>query len=194
MNKQISLNELIAQKNWAEIVKNFETEEVAKRLPFKTAMLLAYNLFIQNQFEADIEDFAVRLFLKIKKVHYQKWETDWKNDIFLGRICEHTWREDEMYQAYKDAYHKFSDPPEVVLLAMASCRHVPGSPYISKEEEEQFLKNAVEKKPSCEAILSLKYFYKDLGDIQQQQYWAKRYEEAQKQGIHTESIHPDIFK
>jgi hypothetical protein len=157
-------------------------------------MILANSLFVKNHSDPSIEEYAINLLFKIKDVYHTEWEKDWKNDIYLAELCSITWRDKDAFELHRQTYNKFSDPPEAVLIAMASCRNSPpGSLSSTDEEAEKLLKQAFDKKPSYEAALMLKSLYHAKGDSRQKKYWEAMCQEAEKKNIHSEKTIPNVF-
>lgn len=184
-----NLTDLISHAKWSIITNEFSLADICLSLNFKDSMALAYDLFFKNHYDDEIQDFGVRLFFSIRE-NYPEWNIDWKNDAFLGKLCSITWRYDEMYECYKRAYDKLTDPPDSLLLLLASCNSAPGTPPISDEEAEKYLKRAIDKKLTYEAALKMRGVTKDP---MQKNYWDLVMTDLENNNIHTETIIPDIL-
>lgn len=150
--------------------------------------------FFENPFDDEIQNYAVTLFFSIRQTYLCEWDSDWKNDAFLGKLCGLTWRYDDEYDCYKRALNKTQDAPESLLLLLAGCHNTPdGTMNISDAETEHFLRQAIQKKQTSEAALLMRTLYRKKGDTLQETYWDKAYHELSKKNIHTDEIVPQIF-
>lgn len=183
----------ISKQQWVSLVEKFSPEEICTRLGFKENMELAYDLFFKNLDNVEIQDFAVRLFFQIKLTYPNEWNIDWKNDAFLGKLCSNTWRYDEMYKCYKDAYDKLEDPPDSLLLLLAGCNNAPGTPPITIQESEAYLKRAIAKKMTYEAALMMRGLARKQKNQENEKYWDFMCTDLKKKNIRTEMIIPDVL-
>lgn len=189
MNRE-KLISIISNKKCDTLIKEFSVEDISRELGYKDSMALAYDLFFQNLYNEEIQEFAMELFFAIQKFYPSEWRQDWKNDAFLGKLCSITWRYEDMYKFYKQAYDRLVDVPDSLLLLMASCNSVPGTPPISDEASEGFIKRAVAKNLTYESALMMRGIAKNKAE---EEYWADICEKLEKNNIHTETIIPDIF-
>lgn len=192
MNKQ-ELLLFIFDENWELLVNKFNVEDICKTMSYKDSMALAYDLFFKNLYSEKIQDFAVRLFFSIKQAYPDEWDEDWKNDVFLGKLCSITWRYDEMYELYKKGYDKLADPPDSLLLLLASCNSTPGTPPINDQQSEEYLKMAIMKKITYEAAIMMKGLARDKELEEEENYWDRICLELEKNNVHTEVIIPDVL-
>ena len=183
----------INEENWTSFVKEFSTEDVCCALNYRECMALAYDLFVKNQDDYTVQDFSVRLFFAISQVYPDEWNKDWKNDVFLGKLCSITWRDDERYAYYKKAYDRLEDPPDSLLLLLASCNSTPDTPPISDKESEDYLLRAVNKKITYEAAVMMRGLAQDKRDQNKEAYWNAMCDTLEKNNIHTETIIPDVL-
>jgi hypothetical protein len=184
---------LISDENWTFLVHEFNVDDICHLISYKDSMALAYDLFFKNLYSDEFQDFSVRLFFAIRKAYDAEWNTDWKNDAFLGKLCSITWRYDEMYEFYKKAYDKLTDPPDSLLLLLASCNSAPGVPPINDQESEEYLQKAITKKITYEAALMMKGLARDKEDKEQEGYWDHICLELEKNNVHTEIVIPDVL-
>lgn len=189
--KNDNLSQLIAENKWVSIVKEFKVDKIPDLLGYKDSMTLAYDLFFENLHDDDIQEFAVDLFFALKKGYTVEWNSDWKNNVFLGKLCSITWRYDEMCALYKEAYESLNDPPESLLLLLASCNSVPGIPSIDEKASEIFLQRAMAKKMTYEAALMMKGRAQESGT--DEIYWENVCLDLKKRNRHTEIIIPDVL-
>ena len=188
------LQQLIAEKNWEQIVREFSHDDLTRILPFKDAMLLASDLFFENFGDyPSIGNFAIDLFFAIRKYKRDEWNKDWKNDTFLGTVCQLGYKYDESYFCCMRAFKKFSDPPAGLLRMMANCHNVP-SPRISVDEAELLLKRSFQKEPSYDTALMLKSVYLEKDDEYQRKYWDEIMRELEQKNIRARPCEPDVFE
>ena len=192
MIKELLLSQLISESKWAQIVDKFTANELCSLLSYESNMTLAYDLFFKNLENFEIQDFAVRLFFSISE-NFREWNSEWKTDAFLGNLCSITWKYDAMYELYKKAYEKCDDPPDSLLLLLAGCNSVPGSPPITDQEAEEYLNEAVKKRETYEAAIMMRGLAKDKGFKDQELYWNNKCLELEEKNVHTEPIIPDVL-
>lgn len=184
---------MISEGKWACLASMFSVSNICHVLSYKECMALAYDLFFKNLYNDGLQDFAIKLFVAVSKDYPAEWDGDWKNDVFLGKLCSITWKYDEMYKSYKKAYDRLIDPPDSLLLLLASCNSTPGTPPISNQESERYLKRAIQKKITYEAAIMMRGLAIDKIAKDQEEYWSHMCEELEKQNIHTETIIPDVL-
>lgn len=192
MNKE-RLLQLRLNKKWVFLTKEFSPDDVSKLIKYQDGMALAYDLFFNNLNDDTILEFAMRLFFSLKRTYSMEWMMDWKNDVFLGKLCSITWKYEEMYELYKSAYDRLQDPPDSLLLLLASCHSVPGVPLITAQEAEEYLQRALDKKLTYEVALMMKSLAMDKQSKEQENYWNKICLELERNQIHTATIIPDIL-
>jgi hypothetical protein len=163
-------------------------------LGYRECMFLAYDLFAKNLHDSELQEFAAELFFRIRDQFPTEWDMDWKNDAYLGQVCGLTWRYDESYECYKRAYDKLSDPPDVLLLLLASCNSAPGKPPINDDESEFFLKRALAKNVTYEGAINMRGLARNKKDPELEKYWNKKCHDLEKANVHTEVLVPDIFR
>ena len=190
----VVINEIISHRNWDLLILNCNPKDVSKISSYPNAMRVLDELLRYNPYDDDFREFAVNLAFAIRKNHRDLWDLDWKNDIFLGSLCCLTWRYNERYKAYKRAYDKLKDPPDSLLLLLAGCNSAPGTPPISDQESEKYLRRAVEKKITYESALRMRALYRENDDKINEDYWNEMCEDLKKRNIHTDRIVPDIFQ
>lgn len=167
--------------------------DLVATLDYSECMSLAYDLFFENPENSDFQDFSIKLFFVIRDHFAKKWDTDWKNDAFLGQLCGLTWRYDESYECYKKAYDKLKDPPDFLLLLLSGCNSAPGIPPISDGESEMFLKGALAKKVTYEAAVQMKGLSRIKKNSEQENYWDEMCKELKERNIHTDILIPDVL-
>lgn len=190
MNK---IKEIISHRNWSELTSKFSVKELYSLLSFKESMNVVKHLFYDDIQDDKKQQYALKLAFEIKG-HFQKdWESDWKNDVFLGGLCEMLWLYDERYFYYKKAYDKLKDPPGELLLLLSNCNSAPGTPPITNEQAELYLMKALEKKLTCEVALKMRGLYRLKKNQSQEKYWDQMYKKLEKENVHSDQIIPDIL-
>lgn len=188
------LSKLIHEENWSSITKKNSPESLVEIFDYQECMALAYHLFFKNFRDDHIPEFAVQLLFSIRDKYITEWNNDWKNDVFLGQLCGLTWRYNEEYVCHKRAYNKLKDPPDSLLLLLAGCSGAPGTPPISDQESEIYLKRAIEKKITYESAVMMRGLSRDKNDQKQEKYWDTMCQELKKNNIHTDPIIPNVLK
>lgn len=191
MNK---IKELVSQKDWSSLISNYSVKDVCSSLNFREVMHIVKNLFYDDIQDDEKQQYALKLAFETKNLFEKEWESDWKNDVFLGGLCVMLWLYDERYLCYKKAYDKLEDPPAELLLLLSDCNSAPGCPPITDEKSEFYLRKAIEKKVTCEAAFTMRSFCKLKGDEFQTEYWDQIYKNLEKENIHSDPIIPDILK
>lgn len=151
-----NIHVLIASSNWHKIFNNYNTCDIAKSLSFKDGIILAYRMLYNEQWDEQVQNYAVDLLYAIRETYSDDWNSCWKYDVFLGNACNIALRYDERYQAYKRATEKVQPIPPSLMVLLAKCYISPGIPPISQEEAENLLKEALKKETSIEGISLIK--------------------------------------
>lgn len=188
------INEIILQKNWDSLIKDYSVKNVCSSLNFKEAMHVVKHLFYDDIQDDEKQQYALKLAFEIKDFFKNEWESDWKNDVFLGGLCAMLWLYDERYLCYKRAYDKLEDPPAELLLLLSDCNSAPGTPPITNEESEFYLRKAIEKKVTCEAAFTMRNLCKLKGDKSHAEYWDQIYKQLEEEKICSAQLIPDVLK
>lgn len=191
MNK---IKDLVLRKDWNALISSYSIKEVCALINFNEAMHVINHLFYDDFQDDEKQQYALKLAFEIKDHFKREWDSDWKNDVFLGDLCDILWRYEERYLCYKSAYDRLKDPPVELLLLLSDCNFAPGIPPITKEESETYLRKALEKELNCEVALKMRSFYKLKGDKFQEEYWDNLYKKLEKDNIHADPLIPDVFK
>lgn len=193
MTKNETIPDLVKQENWKELIY-YTPSKIARALSYEEAFKTAYYTFLSDWRDDSLQSLSMKLLFAIKEVYPDKWNEDWKNEVFLGDICEFNCQYDDRYDAYFRAYNKASPPTASLLIRLAKCNSSPGVPPVSKEEAKELLKEAIKLEKSYEAAHALYGLYKDENQSQEANYWKELTEEAKKEGWQTTEIIPDIIK
>jgi hypothetical protein len=191
MNK---IKELISQNDWNSLISNYSVKDICSSLNFNEAMHIVEHFFYDDIQDDENQQYALKLAFEIKDHFKKEWESDWKNDVFLGGLCEMLWLYDERYFYYKKAYDRLKDPPAELLLLLSNCNSAPGTPPITNEESEFYLKKALEKKLTCEIALAMRSFYRLRQDKSQEENWDQIYKKLEKEKVHSDQLIPDVLR
>ncbi len=192
MNK-IRFKEMIAQEDWNSIIKNFSYHELCSLLNFNEAMHLVKHLAYDDFGNSDHQQFALNFILEVTNHFKLEWEKDWKHEVFLGDLYSFMCLYDEQYLCYKKAYDQLEDPPATLLFFLSTCNSAPGTPPITDEEAESYLRRALSKKLTYEIALSMRSLCKDKGDTIQADNWDQQYNKLKKEKIKLDYIIPDAL-
>jgi hypothetical protein len=191
--KMNEIDEFIKNKNWKKIINKYSQKDICYLLNFNESMWLTKHLFFDDFCDDANQQFALKLALEIKNHFKDNWDSDWKNDVFLGGLYSILWDYNEQYDCYKRAYDKLQDPPAALLLLLSGCKSAPGVPPITEEESEYYLKKSAEKKITFETALKMRNLYMQKNDKIQADYWDEIYKDLEKKNIHADLIIPDVF-
>ena len=190
MNK---IQKIVFQKKWNTLLSNYSVKDICLSLNFEEAMHNVEDLFYEDFPNHDNQQYALKLAFEIKDHFKNEWESDWKNDVFLGDLCDMLWRYDERYLCYKKAYDKLKDPPAELLLRLLNCHSTPDTPLITDEEAESYLRQALAKKLTSEVALSMRALYREKNNKSQENYWDHMYKKLEKENVHVDKITPNIL-
>lgn len=189
------LLDLINEKEWILIYKNYNPDKILEELSFKDSMHLASQLYTNKDFDDALFIFAVDLLQETRKKYPKDWKNDWRNDLFLGDACNFTMRFHESYEAYKRASLNFnSNLPPNLLVSLAGCYLAPGKPSISIEEAERMIKLALEKEKSIEAVTLIRGICKTKHREEEFSFWDKMLEELEKKNAYMKKEWPEYLK
>lgn len=191
MNK---IKDLASKKDWCSLISNYPVKNICTSLNFTEAMHVVKHLFYDDIRDDEKQQYALKLAFEIKKHFKKEWDNDWKNDVFLGGLCVNLWRYDDRYICYKNAYDRLKDPPAELLFLLSVCNRAPGTPPITEEEAEQYLKKSLEKKITAESAFAMKNIYKHQGDKFQEEYWEQMYKKLENEKVHFDQLVPDVLK
>ena len=105
----------------------------------------------------------------------KEWDSDWRNEAFLGSAYNIVLIEDEdyleRYNAYMRAYKKVDQAPAELLIELARCSRGPDKTPVSYEQGIDWLKKSIEIEPYPEAAGLLSAIYFSLGDKNRMKHW-----------------------
>ena len=111
---------LIKTKNWNLIVERYSPRFLSKYLSFKEGLLLSRKILENENWDADLQEFAVSLIEEIKKFHPYEWKSNWKHEAFLGYAYGILGYEHEKeFNAYQQAAQSANLPPPEILMRLA---------------------------------------------------------------------------
>ena len=142
----------------------------ASNLEFQEGLVLAKEMLDNDEWDQELQEYAVKLLEEIRKNYQKEWNSSWKFDAFLGYAYHIILKYDERFAAYKRAFEKVSSPPPQLLVAMARCCWAPGIPPITEEESISLVKQALLEKPYYEAFSLLRGLYKSIGNTIEEAY------------------------
>lgn len=189
-----TIKQLISKNDWGSLITNYSVKDICTYLSFKEAMHTIKHIFYDDIQDDEKQQYALKMAFEIKKQFKLEWESDWKNDVFLGGLCVMLWRYNERYLCYKRAYDKLCDPPAELLFLLSDCNSAPGTPPITDEESEFYLKKAIEKKVTSESAFTMKNICKLKGDKSEEEYWDQMYKKLENENIHFDQLIPDVLK
>lgn len=193
MTKNENILDLVKQENWKELIY-YTPSKIVRALSYEEAFKTAYYTFLSDWRDDNLQSLSMKLLFAIKEIYSDKWNEDWKNEVFLGDICEFNCQYDDRYDAYFRAYNKASQPTASLLMRLAECNSCPGVPPVSKEEAKELLKKAIKLEKSYEAAHALYWLYKNENQSHEANYWKELAEEAKKEGWQATGIIPDIIE
>ena len=197
----LDIKQTVSRKDWIALVDNFLPSIVADSYSITEAMRIVGSLVNLANDEMEptniqvdfVRDYCVNLMVILRVRYPQEWKKDWKNEAFLGIACGFVYREEESFQYIQSAYQKLEDPPQSLILAYIGAGRTPDHP-LSRKEIRELSKKALEKGVSYEVALRMSALYRDEGNKKEEQYWEKKAIEAEKNGVYTPIIVPNILK
>jgi len=196
-----NLEILIKNKDWKTLSKTYSPMFLAENLRFKKCLLLSRKLLENEQWDDELQTFAIELIKLIKKVNAKEWDADWRHDAYLGYAYDlRGWDYEEKFDTYKRAANQainqsFVPDPEV-LMRLAMIWSYPGV-YNSKINEKQaieLLENSMKKTPYIEGVSSLLLLYDETGNMKKKAHWEKILKESEKKNLHAPYAFLNFFK
>jgi hypothetical protein len=187
-----SILELFKANKLKEISHKYKPNEIIKDLSFKDGMLLGYQLLLNDEMDDNLREFAVSLIEENRHAHPKEWDEDWRNDIFLGDAYYLIMKYDERYEAYKRASKKIHPLPPALLVSLAGCYLLPGSP-ITLDEAERLVLEALEKEKTIEAATLIRGIYKTKGNIDKFSYWDEILQKLENENAYMKDKWPKFL-
>lgn len=189
-----SLMYLTEHRLYDELVDLYAPEDVSKSLFFEDGLRLAYHLLYNDDWNSELQCYAVELINKLRLKYPDDWQKSWKYDALLGMGYHITSQHEERYDAYKRAFDRCKQPPPGLLIEFARCSICPGIPPISYGNAIELVMQAISKIPYSDGINLLCNLYSLQNDKEKQSYWTKiLYELPEGKEMHSPSIEPDFL-
>ncbi|MDN3506606.1 MAG: hypothetical protein P0S96_05190 [Simkaniaceae bacterium] len=196
-----NIKKIVNAKDWKFLVKNTLPVNIADIYSFSEAMHIVDFLIdssveemIEDGFTADLmRDYSVNLMNVLRAKYSHEWEKDWKNEAYLGITCGLVFRAEEAFQHIEKAYKQLENPPQSLILAYISAGSGPDQ-YLTKKQITELSQNAVEQGVTYETSLRMATLAKKNRDTEKQNYWENKAAEAEKNGVHTPIIIPNVMK
>ena len=177
-----------------ELASNCNPEDIPQQFSFKDSLRIAYRLMYNDDWDHDLQDYAVELLCAIKEFHTAEWNNSWEYDALLGLACDVTGhKHDERFLAYKAAYDKAATPPPGLLISLARCVICPGDPPLSCDEAIALVLQAIQLIPYRDGVSFLSYLYSKKQDETQKEKYAAIARE-QDPVIDSPSIEPSFLE
>jgi len=124
-----SLREIIENNEWRELLRHSIPSQIANDFSFEEAMQVAGWLYNEDvEFDSEtkndgsdyvfFEQYIITLLTILRMKHTKKWQSDWKNEAFLGSLCSYSHREYEGFKYLMNTYKAHTDPPAELIVAL----------------------------------------------------------------------------
>ncbi|ADI37478.1 putative uncharacterized protein [Waddlia chondrophila 2032/99] len=190
------IENLMNREHLEEIVNHYSVEDLIKLLSFKKAMALSKLLLENENFDFDIQEYALNLIKKIRQVYPNKWDKDWKHEAYLGYAygilgCDI----EQEFDAYSIAAKKAVDPPLEISMHMALLWSYPGVYKLKMDEENaiKILENVASQIPYMEAVGGLIRLYEETKQVGKIAYWKEVLRESEKKNLCDRYLYLDFF-
>jgi hypothetical protein len=180
--KSNNLNLLFRKKQW-ESISEYPQEDIIIELGFEKAIIIAYKLLYNKNWDDRLQEFSVQLLNDLKKHFAYEWNLNWRYDAFLGVACDIALKYDERYEAFNQALKNSQSPTPELLIELAKCCYCPGLPPISYEQSIELLEKSISIHPYKQAAILLKSIYSSKKDYQNEQYWTKMIEQIKDENL-----------
>ena len=193
MNNKKRLQYFI-KSDFEEIIKNYSPLSVAESLGFENGMIFAYQLLYSQDWRDDMQIFSIDLLNTLRKIYSEKWDEDWRNDVFLGTaygiVIADDSHYDEKYSASLRAFNKVKSPPAELLIALAECCDGPGQTPVSYEQACKWLEQSFREKPYAEAASAMALVYALMGKPEEKEKWKSISEKLDQEGKNAPQLVP----
>lgn len=178
-------------KKWDKIA-SYPTLEIVKNFSFKDSLRIAYMLLNNNEWEENLQEYAIKLLYEIRNFYNKEWESSWEYDALLGYACLVRYKHEERYEAYRRAFKKCTIPPPRLLIELARCCICPGTPPISYDEAIDLIMKALKSGAYADGIGVLSNIYSIKGDEKNKKLCLKKLEDPNQ--IDSPSIDPKFLQ
>lgn len=177
-------------------MQQYSPKELATTLSFEDGMKVADDIFTWDHRSGDVINYVIDVFFAIRDHYPEKWNQDWKNDLYVTIPCEIVLRYQEIYDSCKSVYERLlPDPPALVLFYFANCYFLPPEvDTISQDAAIKLFKKSIDKKLAYEAALLLRNIYNYRNDKANYDYWDAIAKDAERKNLHNPVIIPDVLK
>ena len=152
------------------IVQLFSPHALARSLSFTDALCAAYRMLCNEDWDENLQEYAISFLYEIRKIRSEEWNSSWKYDALIGYACDIRYRHEERYDAYKRAFDKAVDPPPGLLIEMARCSICPGPPPIPYDQAIDLVTKALQKGPYADGIGLLCNLYSSTWDTEKEEH------------------------
>ncbi|MBA3603314.1 MAG: hypothetical protein H0W50_06675 [Parachlamydiaceae bacterium] len=154
------------------------TRFIESLLSFEEAMLLACQLLLNDEMNEILREYGVSLIEQNRQVHPKEWGEDWRNEVFLGDAYYLMMKYDKQYEAYTRASTNLSPLPPALLVSLAGC-YLSSDSFLTIDDAEKLLLEALEKEETIEAVTLVRGIYKTKNDANKFSYWDKIFHELE---------------
>jgi tetratricopeptide (TPR) repeat protein len=192
MNQKNEIFFLFENCHWENLANLYSPKTLVEFLSFKDGLRLAYRLLYNDNWNENLQEYAVKLLYEIRDVYREDWNNSWEYDAFLGTACYITRKYEERYEFYKRALEKTNNPPPGLLLEFARCCICPGPPPISYDDAITLVMIVLKKAPYTDAIGLLSHIYSLKDDKKNEEHWTRILEKSNQELV-TPSIDPKFL-
>lgn len=174
----------------------YSVEELLKSLSFEKAMLLSKVLLENEEFDYDIQEFAIQLIEKIRHTFPNEWNKDWRHEAYLGYSYSMLGSEIEKeFDAYAAAAEKSKSPPLEIKMHMALLWSYPGI-YKRKMDESiaiKILEEVAHEIPYRGAVGGLIGLYGETKQYDKIPYGEKILQDSEEKDLFDKHTYLDFF-
>lgn len=178
MNSKIDIAKYLTASAWKGLVQLYPPIELVQLLSFKDALCAAYRMLCNEDWDEDLQEYAISFLYEIRRAYTKEWNSSWQYDALIGYACDIRYRHEERYEAYKRAFDRAVDPPPGLLIEFARCSICPGPPPIPYDQAIGLVMRALQRGPYADGIGLLCNLYSFKWDTQMEEYWRKILEKS----------------
>lgn len=196
-----NFQEMVNAQAWKHLVRNSLPVNITDTYSFSEIMHIINHLMdasvdemMLDGFVADLmRDYSVNLMKILRAKYPDEWKRDWKNEAYLGITCGLVFREEEAFLHIQKAYMQLEDPPQSLILmyivAGSGADH-----FLTNTEITALSQKAISKGTTYESALQMAGVASDQQNTETYEYWENEALEAERKGIHTPIIVPNVLK